>query len=80
MRRERKREPPSSNSETKSKSAERATAGTNRGRMCMNFYVGSPGATIFRRARRDYFSLAFSYVSPGFTQMRFDIKYNPRML
>ena len=80
VRRERKREPTSSNSESKSKSAERATAGTNRGRMCMNFYVGSPGATIFRSARRDYFSLAFSNVSLGFPQMRLVIKYNPRML
>ena len=80
VRRERKREPTSSNSESKSKSAERATAGTNRGRMCMNFYVGSPGAMILRRARRDYFSLAFSCVSHGFRQMRLVIKYTPCML
>ena len=80
VRRERKLEPPSINSEIKSKSAERATAGTNRGRMCMNLYVGSPGAMNFRRARRDNSNLAFSYVSSGFPQMRSAIKYNPCML
>ena len=80
VRRERKREPTSSNSESKSKSAERATAGTNRGRTYMIFYVGSPGAMIFRRARRDYFRLAFSHIFKVFHRCDLILNTTPDML